>query len=72
MNHWHEYTTRYLGDANPNRRRHLHDLTNEKKSCVLHAVEWSHNAVPFASRDQAYAEGYVPCLFCMPYEKGAS
>ncbi|MBI5014279.1 MAG: hypothetical protein HZB55_02160 [Deltaproteobacteria bacterium] len=72
MDHWHEYSTRYLGDANPNRKRHIHDLTNEKKSCALHAVEWAHNAVPFPTREAAYAAGYVPCVFCMPYEKGAS
>lgn len=72
MSHWNEYTTRYVGDANPKRRRHVHDLSNEHPSCTLHAAEWAHNAVPFATREEAYAAGYAPCIFCLPYEKGAS
>ena len=72
MYHWQDYPTRYLGDANPNRKRHVHDLANEKTSCTVHAVEWAHNAVPFATKEQAYAQGYVPCVFCMSYEKKAS
>ena len=72
MYHWQDYPTRYLGDANPNRKKHVHDLRNEKRSCTLHAVEWAHNAVPFATKGEAYKAGYVPCLFCLPYEKGAS
>ncbi len=65
------YPTRYLGDANPNRKRHVHDLANEKPSCAIHAIEWAHNAVPFATKEEAYAAGYTPCIFCMPYEEGA-
>lgn len=72
MYHWNEYPTRYLGDANSYRTRHVHDLANEKKSCTLHAVEWARNAVPFVTKEEAYAAGYKPCVFCMPYEKGAS
>ena len=72
MPHWNNYPTRYVGDANPNRRKHVHDLANEKDSCTLHAVEWAHNTVPFTTKQEAAAAGYVPCLFCMPYERGAS
>jgi len=72
MYHWNEYSTRYVGDANPNRKRHVHDLRNEKPSCTLHAVEWAGNAVAFPSREAAYRAGYTPCVFCLPYEKGAS
>ena len=72
MQHWLNYPTRYLGDANPNRRKHVHDLANEKPSCTVHAAEWGHNTVPFYSRQEAFAAGYAPCIFCMPYEKGAS
>lgn len=72
MAHWYEYSSRYVGDANRNRVRHVHDLANEKPSCTLHAVEWARNAVPFATKHEAYAAGYKPCLFCMPFEKGAS
>lgn len=65
------YSTRYLGDANPNRKKHVHDLSNEQPACVIHSVEWARNGVPFAARDEAYAAGFAPCVFCMPYEKGA-
>jgi len=69
--HWNQYPTRYVGDANPNRKKHVHDLRNEKASCTLHAAEWAGNTVPFATRQEAYAAGYTPCLFCLPHEKGA-
>ncbi len=69
--HWDNYPTRYVGDANPNRKRHVHDLANEQKSCTLHAIEWAHNARAFATREEAYRAGFTPCLFCLPYEKGA-
>ncbi len=71
MERWHHYSTRYLGDANPHRKKHVHDLANEKPSCAIHAVAWAHNAVPFATKEEAYAQGYAPCIFCMPYEPGA-
>lgn len=71
MGHWHHYLTRYVGDANPNRTKHVHDLANERVSCTLHAVEWASNAVTFASKEEAYRAGYAPCIFCMPHEKGA-
>ena len=72
MYHWQNFSTRYVGDANANRIRHVHDLTNEKRSCTIHAIEWARNAMPFATKDEAYAAGYKPCIFCMPYERGAS
>lgn len=71
MYHWNQYPTRYVGDANPNRKKHVHDLRNEQRSCTIHGVEWAGNAVPFATRQEAYAAGYAPCLFCLPREKGA-
>lgn len=63
--------TRYLGDANPYRKKHFHDTANEHPSCALHAVEGASNAVPIATRQEALAAGFAPCVFCMPYEKGA-
>jgi len=72
MSHWGHYSARYLGDANPNRtKRHVHDLANEQPSCTIHAVEWAKNAVTFSTRDEAYAAGFDPCIFCLPYERGA-
>ena len=71
MAHWHNYPTRYVGDANPNRKKHIHDLANEHESCALHAVEWSNNAVPFATKREALDAGFAPCLFCMPNDPGA-
>lgn len=68
---WHHYPTRYLGDANPNRTKRVHDLTNEKPSCTIHAVEWAKNQVPFTTKEEAYRAGFAPCIFCLPYEKGA-
>lgn len=69
--HWLDYPTRYVADANP-QRKHVHDLANEQKSCTIHAAEWAKNTVPFATKEEAYAAGFKPCIFCMPYEKGAS
>ncbi len=71
MGHWGNYSARYVGDANPNRKRHLHDLANEKRSCAIHATEWAKNVVTFGTKEEAYAAGYKPCIFCMPYEQGA-
>jgi len=34
-------------------------------------VEWAGNAVPFATKGAALKAGYSPCVFCLPYEKGA-
>ena len=70
--HTHKYTQRYVGDANPIRTKHVHDLDNEKPSCTIHSIEWRGNNVAFPTKDAAYAAGYVPCIFCMPYEKGTS
>ena len=72
MAHWQNYPTRHVGDANPNRPKHLHDLANEQESCVIHSLEWASNAVPFSTREEAYRAGYKPCVFCLPYERGAS
>ncbi len=66
-----QYPTRYVGDANPYRKKHVHDTANAKRSCTLHALEWARNAVPFDTLEQAYAAGYAPCLFCLPREPGA-
>lgn len=73
MANWGTIDKRYVGDANPNRRiRHVHDVANEKPSCTLHAIQWAKHVVPFATKEEAAQAGYVPCVFCMPYEKGAS
>ena len=71
MGHWGNYRTRYVGDANKNRKRHVHDLANEKLSCAVHSIEWAKNVVTFATKEEALEAGYRPCLFCMPYEPGA-
>lgn len=65
-------TARYLGDTNQNRVRHFHDLENAKPACALQSVRWGGHDTPIATKDAALAAGFVPCLFCMPYEKGAS
>ncbi len=72
MTHTGKYQHRYLGDANPYRVKHVHDLGNEKENCALSNVEWAGNAVTFPTKEAALAAGYKPCLFCMPYERGAS
>ncbi len=71
MAHWNHYSTRYVGDANPNRKKHVHDLSNEKASCTIHATEWAHNVRTFPTREAAYQAGYAPCVFCLPGEPGA-
>lgn len=63
---------RYLGDANKNRTRHVHDLENVKPSCSLQSIRWAGNEVAFPTLAAAREAGYTPCLFCLPYEKGAS
>jgi hypothetical protein len=55
--HWFDYPTRYVADANP-QRKHVHDLANEQKSSTLQAVEWAKNTLPFATKEEAYAAGY--------------
>ena len=71
MSHWGNYPTRYVGDANKNRKRHMHDLANEKNSCTIHTIEWAKNVVTFVTKEEALDAGYHPCVFCMPYEPGA-
>lgn len=71
MSHQGKYDVRYLGDANPQRAKRIHDLANEKETCAIPSIEWRGNVVPFSTREAAYAAGYKPCMFCMPYEKGA-
>jgi len=63
---------RYLGDANPGRKKHVHDLLNQKTGCAVHAIRWADHGVPYRSYEEARRAGYLPCLFCMPYEKDAS
>jgi hypothetical protein len=65
-------TARYLGDTNKNRVRHFHDLENVKPACAIHSLKWANHDTPIATKEAALAAGYTPCLFCMPYEKGAS
>ncbi len=72
MTTWGNYKNRYLGDANPRRLKHVHDLTNQKPSCSLVNTEWAGNEVSFPTKEAAFTAGYAPCLFCMPYEKNAS
>ena len=73
MAHWGDITKRFVADANPNRAtRHVHDLANEKPSCTLQSIQWAGHLVQFDTEDAAIQEGYVPCLFCMPYDKNAS
>jgi len=65
-------TPRYLGDSNKNRLSHVHDLDNRKPSCSIESIRWAGHDVAFRTREEAFAAGYVPCIFCLPYEKGAS
>lgn len=65
-------TARYLGDASKTRVRHVHDLENAKPSCSLQSIKWANHEVQFSTLKAATDAGYVPCLFCLPYEKGAS
>ena len=71
MAHHGKYTVRYVGDKNSIRPKRIHDLANEKETCAVHAIEWRSNVVPFETKEEAYAAGYKPCMFCMPKEKGA-
>lgn len=63
---------RYLADTNANRVKHFHDLENQKPACALQSLAWGNHGAPIATKEAALAAGFTPCLFCMPYEKGAS
>lgn len=65
-------TARYFGDTNANKVRHFHDLENEKPACALHSLRMFGHGAPLATKEAALSAGYTPCIFCMPYEKGAS
>ncbi len=66
------FNKRFLGDSNPNRLRHVHDLENEKANCAIKGLMWAGHPVGFDTKEAAFKAGYIPCFQCMPYEKGAS
>jgi hypothetical protein len=63
---------RYLADTNKNRLKHFHDLENEKPSCALAGLAWAGHGVLYPTKEAALKAGFTPCIFCLPYEKGAS
>ena len=45
--------------------RKVHDLQNEKKSCLINDIVDSGNDIPFINFEIARQSGYSPCEYCL-------
>jgi hypothetical protein len=59
-------SNRYLGNSNPDHLE-VHDLNNEQTNCQIDEIIDAGNAVVFSpdTLDQAHAEGYGNCSYCI-------
>ena len=59
-------TNRYLGNSEP-AQAEVHDLHGDNSHCEIAQIFNAGNAVIFTpdTLEQAYAEGYLPCAWCI-------
>lgn len=57
----------YLGNANPNGDKEVHNLYNEKSQCQIDTILNNNHAVGFVpdTKEQAHSEGYDNCAWCI-------
>jgi hypothetical protein len=60
------HSNRYMGNSNPERNQ-VHDLRENNSQCRIEKTIEEGDAVVFSpdTLQQAYAEGYVPCDWCI-------